>query len=356
MVNVIATEHLLKEAWSVLEDVRANKKLTDTACNVLFGTMCARVILFVLKKQKDGYEYQQAAIVHGSFKEIKEKFLVELQKASMGRVTVPEPTSSASPIAERPVDLASASDPAWIATHAGWTPNGLFVMRCDPNKVYKLVEFTEHGAHFVEEVVGPHAADKIIVTFDDLPKMFKPFRGKLQEKLVHDVVEHRVDISRHYLREIERAKIFLAFCKAAMSHAEAEPRMLQYYINPPEVRVKVERVGKGELQIMPVTELQKISQVASPSSVEVTSNGFDFHVSGPTQQKTNQTPLNKNIVFSAFWRVKRTDDASQANLRKTKVNVDGIVVPMYENTKVLKEFDELIVFIPSQPPAKRSKA
>ena len=163
----------------------------------------------------------------------------------MGQVTAPEPTSSASPIADRPVDLASASDPTWIATHAGWTPNGLFVMRSDPNKVYKLVEFTEVGASFAEKVVGPHAADNIVVTFDDLPKMFKPFRGKLQEKLVHDVVEHRIDISCHYLREIERAKVFLAFCKAAMSHAEGESHMLQYYINPPEVRVKVELVGKG---------------------------------------------------------------------------------------------------------------
>ena len=102
--------------------------------------------------------------------------------------------------------------------------------------------------------------------------------------------------------------------------------------------------------------MPKISQVASPSSVEVTSNGFDFHVSGPAQQKTNQTPLNKNIVFSAFWWVKRTDVLSEADLKKTKVIVDGIVVPMYENSKVLKEFDELVVFIPSQPLAKRSKA
>ena len=123
------------------------------------------------------------------------------------------------------------------------------------------------------------------------------------------------------------------------------------------MRVKVERIAKGALQLLPATELQKISAVEGPSSLKVKSGSHVFYVNGPPQAKSSQAHVNKQAVFSAFWWVKVTDDQFEANLKKTKISVDDIVVPMYENTKVLKEFDELVVFIPGgQPPAKKSKS
>ena len=361
LVNVIATENLLREVWAVLEEVRKDGKLIETMCNVLFGKISARTMLFILGKQKDGHEYSQTGAIYETFTQIKEVFLQELQHASNGGVTAPTTEPANSPAdkpsaSERPVDLASASDPKFIALQAGWKPNTLFVKR-DGDEVYELQELTNFGAHFKEQVIGPFEADEMDVKFDDLGKIFRLFRGKLQEKLAHDAGQYRIDRSEHYQREIERSKVFLAFCKAAMSHAAAETERLQFYINPAEVRVKVERIAKGALQLLPATELQKISAVEGPSSLKVKSGSHVFYVNGPPQAKSHQAHVSKQAVFSAFWWVKVTDDQFEANLKKTKISVDDIVVPMYENTKVLKEFDELVVFIPGgQPPAKKSKS
>ena len=91
--------------------------------------------------------------------------------------------------------------------------------------------------------------------------------------------------------------------------------------------------------------------------MEVKSGSHVFYVNAPAQAKGNQTTLSKQTIFSAFWWVKTTDEQTEANLKKTKTSVDNIIVPMFENTNVLKEFDELIVSMPVvQPPAKRSRS
>ena len=63
----------------------------------------------------------------------------------------------------------------------------------------------------------------------------------------------------------------------------------------------------------------------------------------------------RDTIFAAYWWVKTTHDAAEANMKYVNKVVDGFTFPTLENPRGLKPHERLTVFEPPKPVAKKAR-
>jgi hypothetical protein len=63
----------------------------------------------------------------------------------------------------------------------------------------------------------------------------------------------------------------------------------------------------------------------------------------------------KDIIMAAYWWAKTSSDQGSSNMKWTRIDKNGVSIPVIENTKKLTAFDKLVVYQPESA-AKKAKA
>ena len=148
----------------------------------------------------------------------------------------------------------------------------------------------------------------------------------------------------------------------SMAHSAMEVAHVGYYFYPLEARCMKE-VKKGELTLLPTTDMARMCISPTSSNIRITSSSSGEAIayidSPPTPRSGTSNGFKKDVVMAAFWHVKTTSTPSEANFKMTKLKVGDYTIPAYENSKVLKPFDKLMVLdagTAKAPPSKKAKA
>ncbi len=185
-----------------MQQVREGR-LTEMDGYKVFGRLCIRAILFVLKKLKEGPEQSTFT----SFAGIKTKLKDEIKLLCDGRGKLdklqPELVPEAIEAAMGSNTMADLQDPQFLAKRAGFEIGKLYNRKAD-GVIFRIVAMD--SAIKLQEV-GLKDGDKQIVecTFDDIAKKFGVFKGKLQVKLEPTEMPHKALALK---QDLLRAKVF----------------------------------------------------------------------------------------------------------------------------------------------------
>ena len=199
---------------------------------------------------------------------------------------------------------------------------------------------------------------KKAVVFDDLPQ-WKPFAGKFQVKLGTDPAPFMVDSHPLLKTAVAKAIAFQELMQLGNEHAAFERESVQFYFNPAEVRA-TEKIEKGQLKLVPVTDIAKVTSKAEGSNTSslVTCKGKKLFLEPPARPKgvpTEEEPWKNDMVMCAYWLIKGTSQKAEANLVKKHVTWSDFTFEIYQNDKVLKPHDKLAFFEPEEPLAKKGR-
>ncbi len=355
LLQVQAAETVLAEHWETIAELQESGKLTIKEAYAAFGKLTSRVALYLLKKQKDGFEGKTANFKEFvSFVDIKERTKAEMGLAgATAQASTPENDDVAS--TESQVGLDTVSDPKWIAAKAGFKIGGIFTHK-ESRKLYRLDEYAAANVRFTEVHLGPRDLDELSVGYDDLifKKQFIPYAGKLQEKVTADLTPYHVDNNKHIASELIRVHAFQKLVEFATMQALSET-MVEYFVNPSEVRAK-EKIATGDLVLVPLTDSSKVLLKSSTAKVTMTSGNTTLYLEAPAKPKgLDATEWRKDTIVAAYWSVKTTDKKAESNLKVRKINDGVYTISAYVNTKVLNAFDKLVLYEQPAPMAKRAR-
>ena len=360
LMNVKASETTLSSSWGKLSDLSTRQTLSVSQCNELFGRLATRMVLFMLKKQKEG----PYATEFKSLTSISDKFNAELT-AALGGTAEPAAesqtedgdkgdTSDTSKLAT----VSDASGPVWIAKQKGFEVGNRYFDKSEAGygDVYELIQFSDVGAQLVECTLAPRPPIEKTVAFEDLNiKSWGLFKGKLQTKVDADITPYTVGTHPGLAKTVLKADLFSALMELGSEHVGCEKLAVDFFFNPFEVRAKTQ-VAKGALKLVPITDISKIVS-KSGSSTTVVSGPEQFVLEAPLRPKDADTKGWKDSVFSAYWWVRETsEELTECNLKLTKVKSGQWTFPVMENTKAIKAFDRFILHQPSGPAAKKPRA
>ena len=262
MTNVLAAESLLDDAWTLLKTGVQNNTISDTQSYSIFGRLSSRVVLMLIKKEKDGLERKQ----YKTFAAIKDQFTKELLTATGGQLTGhveyrgfthgAAPSSSQEKDVEAPVGMAAMSDPVFIAKEQGFEVGKTYKI-ANENSYFRLESFTE-SVNFKQIEASPEATlRKVQVSFQELKKVCTLYKGKLQSMIDKDYSQHMCANNSGIQRDVLRCQLFTLLVNESYNR-QYEVTNLTFFQNPSEVRVKAE-IKKGALMLFPFTVLAKIS-------------------------------------------------------------------------------------------------
>ncbi len=250
----------------------------------------------------------------------------------------------------------SASDPVSIATKAAFVSGQHFSFKDERPGVFKLQAFDEHGATFVEHVVGPNFPASHHTKFDDLKETWRKYKRKLQASIDCAATDpHTVTGHELLAKEAIKATVFTELMDLGKQYADCGQPNVQFYLHPSEVRAKT-AAKKDEIKLAPTTSFGRIMTRKSPGSSEVITEDGPLYLEAPTKPISDDSKeWKKYCVFAAYWWVSTSDEQSDCNMKYTKVNVDSCTFCVLENSESVKAFEKLVVHEAPEPSAKRAK-
>ncbi len=356
LVKATAAEQILSEAWSELQELSKARKLSIGQCNALFGRLASRLVLHILKKEKGGPEvnkYDNLTAVKTTFRVEKSKDLGD--DVATGTAAAPA-TAAAASSSGRLSSIDDVSNPQWIADGKGFAVGKYYTETGDGSKVFKLLEFTCAGANFELFSLAPIVPERKSVDFEGLKK-WKLHSRPLPQKLTADISGFMADNHRLVKQELAKASLFTELMQLSVEWAEYERSKVDFFFGPAEVRAKA-NIPKGEMRLIPTTDIGRLSMKSGTSSTTATSDSFKFFLDSPqrpTKAPTESDPWPKHIVMSAYWWIKTTDTQAEANLKRTSTTVTGWTIDVLENTKAIKPFEKFVIYVPAGPAAKKSR-
>lgn len=364
LLQVTAAEGCLAEAWSALQDLSKRGLIEIPECNALFGRLSSRIMLQMLKKQKDGPENAK----YTGLQEIKAAFESEVNEqlgldASTMVSESNAPSSSHTSERDELEDIANLSDPVWIARQKGFEVGGIYVLKKTEGElttgmVFRLDELDSTGAKFTEVSLAPGEKTTTHANFDDL-KCWSECKSKVQVRAAEfDTAPWMGDAHAGLLRDVERAKLFGELMMLASVHSACERNYVDFLLNPAEVRAKID-IQKSALKLVPVTELGKVTSKPWSGMVTVVNNkGATFVLDAPNRPKTNdKAEWKKDKVLSAFWWVKTSSVQSECNMKIVKAKIDSFTFQCMESSRNIKAWEKLVVFdgATEGPPKKKAR-
>jgi len=174
-------------------------------------------------------------------------------------------------------------------------------------------------------------------------------------KLSKPTAEHLPASSPSFLKDSEKAQLYLELFEYAKMHA-ASDNSVEYYLNPANVRSKL-NAGKGSIKLVPATDLQRISHKSATSQIVAHGpNEAKLFLDAPLKPRSADPQEWKAVLFSQFWWVKSTTNGGEAKMKLTKMKLlGGWSVPVFENHKPVKANDVLLYLEKEEPAAKRAR-
>ena len=121
---------------------------------------------------------------------------------------------------------------------------------------------------------------------------------------------------------------------------------LQHVLHPAGV-VTTEKVKRGSLVLAPVTVLDKLRtrQGETKGVVQLKAPcGTIVYAAAPPQVKHQSEAMTEAHLFVPFWWVETTTGEMASNVQLTTTVVDGVKIPVYQNTKRLDAHERLFRF------------
>ena len=344
-LKVVAAEDMMAESWVTLHTAVSRGSCPPDQQDSIFGKLATRIVFFLTKKAKEGPEGKE----YKTLKEIKDKFLQDI--AANPAPSHDEETEDAASGQEAPqANLSEVSDPLWIAKQDGFLMGKYY---SEKGKIWKLDSFTAKGAKFTEHSFDADKPPTKEVGFDNLKKTFALYNGKLQVK-VKDFASNMAHTMPALESDRRKGMCYTALLKTAKEHAVQEAVVVAYLMNPSEIRCATP-VKKGELKLIPFTDLNRIVLKSSTCKHIIKYDTVEFYIEPPAKARTHeQTEWKKDTIFCGFWWVKVTDDDNTEgiNMKFSNMAVDGVTFPILENTRALKAREKLLAFEKAAPAKK----
>ena len=342
-VSTAAAEEMMAAAWSQLQKAKASGTMQESECDAIFGKLATRTVLFLCKKGKEGHENRE----YTSLRQVKAFFDADFEAGGGEKMTAPEEVDAASHAESAyQASLDDCSNPQWIATKAGFVVGQCFTDK-RTSTVYKLVSMSDAGAKFTETDLHTDSPLKQSVTFEELRKHFVVYNGKEQIKVSADFTNFMADTLPALKMDLLKSKAFQSLMECAGEHCCNEAESVEYFLSPAEVRAAKD-FKKGELQLVPVTDLNKLVAKSSSAKHVISANDktLTFMIEAPTAARNNvpgDWAKHQRTAFAAFWWVKGTEDSAAANMKLSKIKTETHTFPVYENSRGIKRHEKLQV-------------
>lgn len=351
--DMLAAEAILEEAWEILSEAIATQSLDTVKAYALFGRLASRTALFLVKKEKDGFQAKQML----SLQNIKHEFSKEMECELTGAEPVPsssqkEATSPKSDHAHAS-DMADLNNPKWIANEAGFQEGNQYVHKATGTicllKTMGAMQFS-----FEEVSLRPGSLKVFTSTYDDLKKQFAPHKAVLQKRLAVDLTPWICKATTVIQRDLVKGQAFKALIAGANKDSKCES-MVEWFLNPACVRAKFD-IPKGNLKLWPTTEMAKVVTKSTSNAVVISQDSTKLFLEAPKSAHGDDTTTwHNDVIFAAYWHVARASDASQRNMRMVTVKSGDFTFEILENFKELNAFDNLVVMDKSVAAATSNK-
>ena len=377
--KIATAETQLQTAWQGL-----SQPISDHEAKC-FGRFCIRTILWLVQKERLSRE----TISFQSQVKIQEAFTNEIQEGPVKPVQAEAQdlqvadTTQASPKAlallQNPhikvnakylVFILVVSFFCWVSNVLMTTlwPDCRYVNQKDhPGQVFQLQAMDDSKATFLHPGLWGEPTT-VAVPLDKLVQ----WKATKQELAILCK-----DAKPFLYQDNEEAKVQLAKVEVemAMHHGMAANTVAQdqvaFSLHPPGLfSLKAVKRIKG-LTLVAIGNItkQKVlpGQSNSKSIHKISHKGVDWTISNWKQDSVLDPA--KPGHLDPYWWVKPTEEESEANMGFGTITVDGIAIPVLQNTKHLQEKDQLLYLKPkaakeasheedvqeSKPPAKRAK-
>ena len=300
----------------------------------VFGRLCVRAVLLLVRKQKLGRETK----TWESFDSIRDRFAEEIMGPKAAQQS---PARPAEPPASGPVNLLDASKASMILMqnkHLEIHANYLNV-EAHGNKIFKLAEVTDAGCRFEHK---PLLKDPEIVLVAPSEDMHKWKKTKKTEQVLYDqsvTHPHMWTVSPAASDPIELARTQIALYEATVDQGEANESVR--FLGPPMAVCASRAMGKGKLRLVAYGLLGTSDAKASHKV-----SGCSLH---PPKAISDMDKLQEDgkAMFVPFWYVKTTSDGNQANMRVAQFSKNGMKIPCMINDRELEVGEVLYVLAPS---------
>ncbi len=138
---------------------------------------------------------------------------------------------------------------------------------------------------------------------------------------------------------------------SSQAWAPLEASYLEYCHGPTEVRVKAPGLQKGNLKLIPVTDLYKIHARSLTCRTVVTGGTQQdaYYLEAPNRVRDNDvSKWKRESIFAAYWWVSKTHSEKDATMKISTMKIGTFKFPILENIRALKVGDKLQVY---QPPS-----
>ena len=205
--------------------------------------------------------------------------------------------------------------------------------------LYELVAIAGSSIELVEIVTFGEPNIKVEVALEIFIATWCVFKGIIPfvvpDHYTHETIKQQLETARR--------NAFLAISQHEATNAEN--RTLQYVLHP-SIVVASEKCAKGSLKLAPLTDLGKIRIERSESSVPVKVGGQMVYAYAPSKP-ADKTKLDAaDVRFVPFWWVAEASDEASANMKFVSSTVDGVVFPVFQNTRVILPFEQLKYYKP----------
>ena len=196
----------------------------------------------------------------------------------------------------------------------------------DSQDVYQIKGMTDVVELWLFDVFGIREK-KVCFTLPQFLVSWNTYNVKLPEKLPHPKAGKYHDKVLSDELRVEAFKVLL------QHERDADKRPLLYMTNP-SVVVASEEICKGSLRLAPLVPLSNLGTEKKPGGVKIPVNGENVYVS-PLPKVSHASDIDKNVVVP-FWWIEFTKDEELGNMRYASVKVDGITIPVLQNTRKIK--------------------
>ncbi len=346
LILCTAAESFLGEAWDTINDQIAVAAMPEQKAHCIFGAASSRIALFLVKKQKQSYE----SVEYDSIKAIKTKFFDDLAEGGAD-CDATKPQASGSKHEEAQISLRDVSSPMRIAQQEDGVEFGKLYKEKATGIVFQVTGMCDALVTLTEKDSESEPAVRL-TAWDAMKREFAIFKGRIQTTYDCDDVEKfafRNNVGMK--KDVERAQIFIELMQAGQAWAHLEASYLEYCHGPTEVRVKAPGLQKGNLKLIPVTDLYKIHARSLTCRTVLTGETQQdaYYLEAPNRVRDNDvSKWKRESIFAAYWWVSKTNSEKDATMKISTMKIGTFKFPILENTRALKVGDKLQVY---QPPS-----
>ena len=362
-------ERVLMTAWN---DTYVNKticsELADSQRAALFGMMCLRVVLHVLKKQRWGADTTE----YTGLEAIRQAFDAEAAKFS-GSTT---PAAASPAHAPAAASSCNSSLAASAIRRFSLEVKAYYRHKDIENTVWQLKAVTATEAKFEKVTLRPSESSlvenkmSVPLEHDELKKWIKQPKGFKRPAIFEDACTFFPSKCEKVGDEDARAKLWTALSLTAKAE-EPEGHDFEFAVNDFKIFAKQD-FGKGEIKLFPMTD--SISRIALQTkdtpdgAVTVKVGSHNFVINRPGSQNLVKGYINgdhkwkdlvdaKPVVVPYWWVphavIKDGKSEPTPNMKHDKAGAGEVTIPILTNTKAIKKGDQLVL---PEPPKKKRKS